>query len=184
MRGFGMAQPTFAMEVLMDMLAEKLGMDPLELRRKNIFHDGDKMATGQAIRAAGIGPCLDAVAEMAGWKYLAFAGKEILPWKSRTSALPWELDIGGDHGNFSLKCLEMIAQGKSFVIATVVDSEGSVPRKPGAKMTVDAAGEITGSVGGGLVEHMTIKPHSKFYRIRVLHIKNSACCQEIAILSV
>ena len=67
-RGFGMAQPTFAMEVLMDMLAEKLGMDPLELRKKNVFHDGDHMATGQAVRAAGIEQVLNAVADMAGWQ--------------------------------------------------------------------------------------------------------------------
>lgn len=66
-RGFGMAQPTFAIEVMMDMLAEKLGMDPLELRKKNIFHDGDHMATGQAVRAAGIEAVLDKVAALSGW---------------------------------------------------------------------------------------------------------------------
>jgi len=67
MRGFGMAQPTFAMEVMLDMLAEELGMDPLALRRKNMFRDGDHMATGQAVRAAGIGLVLDKVAELSGW---------------------------------------------------------------------------------------------------------------------
>ncbi|MBP1627491.1 MAG: oxidoreductase molybdopterin-binding subunit [Holophagaceae bacterium] len=67
-RGFGMAQPTFATEVMMDMLAEKLNMDPLELRKKNIYRDGDHMATGQAVRAAGIELVLDAVAAMAGWE--------------------------------------------------------------------------------------------------------------------
>lgn len=68
MRGFGLSQPTFAMEVMMDMLAEKLSMDPLEIRRKNMFRDGDHMATGQAVRAAGIGMVLDKVAEMSGWE--------------------------------------------------------------------------------------------------------------------
>jgi carbon-monoxide dehydrogenase large subunit len=67
-RGFGMSQPTFAIEVMMDMLAEELGMDPLALRRKNIFHDGDHMATGQAVRAAGIHMVLDKVADMAKWE--------------------------------------------------------------------------------------------------------------------
>ena len=67
MRGFGMGQPTFALEVLMDMLAEELGMDPLELRKKNMFRDGEHMSTGQAIRASGIGLCLDKVAEASGW---------------------------------------------------------------------------------------------------------------------
>lgn len=67
MRGFGMAQPTFALEVVMDMLAEKLHMDPLALRRKNIYRDGDHMATGQAVRAAGIGLVLDKIEELSKW---------------------------------------------------------------------------------------------------------------------
>ena len=32
-RGFGVTQSAFAVESMMDMLAEKLGMDPVELRR-------------------------------------------------------------------------------------------------------------------------------------------------------
>ena len=67
MRGFGMGQPTFALEVLLNMLAEELGMDPLELRKKNIFRNGEHMSTGQAIRSVGIGLCLDKVAEASGW---------------------------------------------------------------------------------------------------------------------
>jgi len=35
MRGFGAPQAHFATESIMDMLAEKLGMSPLELRRRN-----------------------------------------------------------------------------------------------------------------------------------------------------
>ena len=66
-RGFGMAQPTFALEVLMDMIAEKCGIDPYELRKKNLIHDGDYMPTGQVIRASGIEKTLDKVAEMSGW---------------------------------------------------------------------------------------------------------------------
>lgn len=66
-RGFGMAQPTFAMEVLMDMVAEKCGMDPYEVRKKNLIHDGDHMATGQVVRSSGIEKTIDMVAEMSGW---------------------------------------------------------------------------------------------------------------------
>lgn len=67
-RGFGMSQPTFAMEVLLGMVAEKLNMDPYELRKKNIIRDGDYMATGQVVRSCGMEKTLDLVAEMAGWK--------------------------------------------------------------------------------------------------------------------
>jgi CO/xanthine dehydrogenase Mo-binding subunit len=46
-RGFGVPQVTFASESQMDELAGKLGMDPLELRRRNALRAGDPNATGQ-----------------------------------------------------------------------------------------------------------------------------------------
>jgi CO/xanthine dehydrogenase Mo-binding subunit len=66
-RGFGMSQPTFAIEVMIDIIAEKLGMDPLELRMKNLMKDGDRAATGQVMRSVGIKACLDKVAELSQW---------------------------------------------------------------------------------------------------------------------
>ncbi|MFW6070380.1 MAG: xanthine dehydrogenase family protein molybdopterin-binding subunit, partial [bacterium] len=45
MRGFGSPQAHFATESLLDMLAEKLTMDPLDLRRKNILQPGDQVFT-------------------------------------------------------------------------------------------------------------------------------------------
>ncbi|WP_419659056.1 molybdopterin-dependent aldehyde oxidoreductase [Desulfosarcina variabilis] len=47
-RGYGSPQSEFASEVLMDELAEKLGMDPLELRYKNVYREGSTTPTGQA----------------------------------------------------------------------------------------------------------------------------------------
>ena len=47
-RAYGSPQSEFASEVLMDELAEKLGMDPLELRFKNVYRDGSTTPTGQA----------------------------------------------------------------------------------------------------------------------------------------
>ena len=49
-RGFGAPQSLFAMERHMDVCARKLGLDAVELRRKNFLHMGDTMATGQVIR--------------------------------------------------------------------------------------------------------------------------------------
>ncbi|HWQ40555.1 MAG TPA: molybdopterin cofactor-binding domain-containing protein [Desulfosporosinus sp.] len=45
-RGYGSPQSEFASEVLMDELAEKLGMDPFELRYKNVYRPGDTTPTG------------------------------------------------------------------------------------------------------------------------------------------
>jgi xanthine dehydrogenase molybdenum-binding subunit len=50
MRGFGVPQASFAMESTMDLLAEKLGLHPLELRRRNALRVGSVTATGQVLR--------------------------------------------------------------------------------------------------------------------------------------
>ncbi len=46
-RGYGAPESEFPSEVLMDMLAEKLNMDPLELRALNCYRKGDTTPTGQ-----------------------------------------------------------------------------------------------------------------------------------------
>jgi len=51
MRGFGVPQVTFALECLVDELAERVGVDSLELRRLNGFRGGDVTATGQSLEA-------------------------------------------------------------------------------------------------------------------------------------
>ena len=47
-RAYGSPQSLFSSEVLMDELAEKLGMDPLEIRYKNAYRSGATSPTGQA----------------------------------------------------------------------------------------------------------------------------------------
>jgi CO/xanthine dehydrogenase Mo-binding subunit len=49
-RGFGAPQTEFAVEVHIDRIAEQLGIDPLELRRRNALRPGDITATGQTLR--------------------------------------------------------------------------------------------------------------------------------------
>ena len=45
MRGFGAPQSHFAIESMMDILADRLQMDPILLREKNILHPGDRVFT-------------------------------------------------------------------------------------------------------------------------------------------
>lgn len=52
---------------------------------------------------------------------------------------------------------ELLEQNQSFAVATVTMSEGSTPRKSGAKMIVFADGTIEGTVGGGIFEEETVK---------------------------
>jgi CO/xanthine dehydrogenase Mo-binding subunit/aerobic-type carbon monoxide dehydrogenase small subunit (CoxS/CutS family) len=61
-RGFGVPQVAVATETLMDELAAKLGLDPLEFRYRNVLRKGDAIATGQRLEASvGIARCLDAL---------------------------------------------------------------------------------------------------------------------------
>jgi CO/xanthine dehydrogenase Mo-binding subunit len=49
-RGFGAPQAIFAVERHMDEIAAAIGIDPVELRRRNFLHDGDTTATEQVMR--------------------------------------------------------------------------------------------------------------------------------------
>jgi xanthine dehydrogenase molybdenum-binding subunit len=66
-RGFGVTQSAFAVESMMDKLAETLGLDPVELRRMNALRVGSITNTGQELReSVGLVECIDKVeAEMA-----------------------------------------------------------------------------------------------------------------------
>jgi CO/xanthine dehydrogenase Mo-binding subunit/aerobic-type carbon monoxide dehydrogenase small subunit (CoxS/CutS family) len=79
MRGFGNPQATFAAEVQLNRLAERLGLDPFEIRLRNILEEGRPTVTGERIRSSvGARACLEAVrkalrrspllAPRAGWK--------------------------------------------------------------------------------------------------------------------
>jgi aldehyde oxidoreductase len=61
-RGFGVPQGAIAHEALMDELADRLGLDWLEFRRRNALRAGDRTATGQRLEhSAGLVACLDAL---------------------------------------------------------------------------------------------------------------------------
>jgi xanthine dehydrogenase molybdenum-binding subunit len=64
-RGFGVTQSAFAVESMMDMLAEKLDMDRIELRRMNALHVGSVTNTGQVLRdSVGLTECIDKVSSV------------------------------------------------------------------------------------------------------------------------
>ncbi len=52
MRGFGCVQAAFAHEALMDLLADRVGLDRIEIRQLNGMREGDENITGQLVDAA------------------------------------------------------------------------------------------------------------------------------------
>ena len=66
MRGFGTNQAHFAIEGMMGLLAERVGVDGWEIRSRNILNPGDRFATGQVMRESvrGLRESLEAVKEI------------------------------------------------------------------------------------------------------------------------
>ncbi|MBA3035205.1 MAG: molybdopterin-dependent oxidoreductase [Desulfobacterium sp.] len=68
MRGYTSPQSYLASEIQMDMVAEELGMDPIELRMKNGLKTGDTTVNGFYISSGGLHECLQKVEERSEWK--------------------------------------------------------------------------------------------------------------------
>ena len=67
-RGYGTTQVTWACESQMDMIAHKLGIDPLELRLKNAYVEGDRYINGQALHGVGLKETIEKAAREIGWE--------------------------------------------------------------------------------------------------------------------
>ena len=68
-RGYGATQGTFALESTVNKLAEKLGLDPTEVRLKNISKVGETFLTGQGVLlgSTSLDRCIEKGKEMIGW---------------------------------------------------------------------------------------------------------------------
>ncbi len=89
-RGFGVTQSAFAVESNMDILAEQLGMDPAELRRKNAMRVGATTATGQLLReSVGLLDCLDRVEKDIRYWVLDSSSRQPIPNIQYPISNPW-----------------------------------------------------------------------------------------------
>ncbi|SPW30572.1 4-hydroxybenzoyl-CoA reductase subunit alpha [Edwardsiella tarda] len=74
MRGYGAPQVDFALECLMDDAAANLGLDPLEVRLRNVARQGDRNpVNGKTIYSAGLSECLE-------------KGRALFEWDQRRAA--------------------------------------------------------------------------------------------------
>jgi 4-hydroxybenzoyl-CoA reductase subunit alpha len=68
MRGFGGPQAEFTCDSQLDMIAEDLGMDPAELRLKNLMWPGYEIKGYCKVASCGIEQCIRDAMESTGWK--------------------------------------------------------------------------------------------------------------------
>lgn len=66
-RGHGAIQPRFALEVHLDKAADKLGLDPAEIRRRNFLPADSETLNGLKITSNGVQECVDAVVAASGF---------------------------------------------------------------------------------------------------------------------
>ncbi len=135
-RGHGTPQPRFALEVQIDKIAERLGMDPAELRLRHLVPPGSLTANYLRVGSMGLGRCIEAVVRGSGWKekfrrlprgkgiglacssYLCGAGLPIYWNNMPHTGVQLRLDRGGGVVVF---CGEIdIGQGSDTVLAQVI----------------------------------------------------------------
>jgi CO/xanthine dehydrogenase Mo-binding subunit len=67
-RGFGSPQVIFPHESQMDLLAERLDIDRVEIRRRNVLHAGDRTSTDHLVaESVGVAETLERAAKLANW---------------------------------------------------------------------------------------------------------------------
>jgi CO/xanthine dehydrogenase Mo-binding subunit len=86
-------QANFAVESQMDMIADALGLDPLELRLRNIVREGDEGPTGQVLHAVGLEECLHRAAAAIDWDR-----RRPAPGRGKGLACGWWTTTGGSSG--------------------------------------------------------------------------------------
>lgn len=158
-RGFGGPQAAFAHERLVDMMADALGMDPVELRRRNLLRPGGTTATGHRV-AEGVG-ALETLERCAA---AARAGEDAAPpmedaarWLTATGYASviygnclgkagWHLDGAGAylqvHRDGSVSCavgLIEMGQGSETVITQFVAEALGIPPGRVRLLPVDTA---------------------------------------------
>lgn len=86
-------QANFAVESQMDMIADALGLDPLELRLRNIVREGDEGPTGQTLAGVGLEECLRRAAAAIGWE-----NRRPARGRGKGLACGWWTTTGGSSG--------------------------------------------------------------------------------------
>ncbi|MFL5586436.1 MAG: xanthine dehydrogenase family protein molybdopterin-binding subunit [Ktedonobacteraceae bacterium] len=104
-RGYGAMQAVWASERTMDILAAKLGMDPLELRLKNVLVDGDRFCTGEVMHDVHLSECLRTAADKIGWaENRQGKGLCVLMKGMQTPSRASIVVEANEDGNYSIHC--------------------------------------------------------------------------------
>jgi CO/xanthine dehydrogenase Mo-binding subunit len=119
-RGFGVPQVCWAYESQMDDIARRLGIDPLELRLKNLLHEGEMFVTGDKLVSVGISDCVKRAAEAVEWKGTAEQTARGLSGKVRGKGLAVMIKTTMTPSNSSA-LVRMNADGSAVLLTSSVE---------------------------------------------------------------
>lgn len=138
-RGHGSVQPRFAFEVSLDKIATAIGLDPIELRRRNLVEPNSHTLNGMRVTSNGAKECLDRVEQASRWKeryrklpfgrglgvaasaYISGTNYAIYPNAMPQSAVQLKVDRSGVVTVFSGQ--SEIGQGCDLMLAVLVADE-------------------------------------------------------------
>ena len=139
MRGHGIPQARFAVERQLDMIADRIGVDPVEIRIKNSIHAGEPHPGGFVIHTCGFSESVKKAADAIGWKEkrgklpfgrgVGLAGASFPSGVSNMSHLSSGavVQLGRDGAVNVLSGAADIGQGAETVISQIVAEELGVP---------------------------------------------------------
>lgn len=103
-RGFGATQAAWASERAMDLLADRLGIDPLELRLRNVLREGDVFCTGETVHDVHFAECLERAAAAVGWSE-GRAGKGLcVLLKGMQTPSRAQIAVEAAGGGYTIRC--------------------------------------------------------------------------------
>lgn len=119
-RGFGVNQVCMGIETHMDMIAEKLGMNPIELRKKNVYHQGEVSSVGHIVKSSvGTYKTLETAENCDLWKNREKYKSEVSePWKKRGVSLATSfhgIGMGIGLPDYGAASIELLSDGKFLV---------------------------------------------------------------------
>ena len=131
-RGFGIPQVSWAIESHLDVMVEKLGLDPVEVRLKNAVEEGSLSVTGQVLHSVGLKETLRQAAEKIGWRKASgpYRGKGIACMHKSTvtpSSSAAFVKLNED-ASVTLLCSAVeMGQGSSTILAQIASEELGIP---------------------------------------------------------
>lgn len=129
-------QGNFAVESQMDIIADALGIDPLEFRLRNIVREGDLAPNGQKLESVSLEECLLKAADAIGWK-----DRRPEPGRGKGIACAWWTTTSGSSGVY----VKVGPDGQVF-LNTGCAEIGTAALTGAAQVLAEALGVELGSI--------------------------------------